>query len=778
MKRKILVKDLRRNKVIITTLFVFILLATLLVSGATQIMVTLFSSMDNLFIAAKAPHYVQMYAGDLNQAEIDTFTEENPLVRNQQTVTMLGINGAYLYLGDNENSEANSIIENSFVKQNQEFDFLLDTNNHKIDVNDGEIGVPIYHMKEYGLELGDKVQIVKNNLNMEFTITAFVRDAQMNPAIVTSKRFVVNDNDWMTLQNHCSEEEYLIEFLLHDVNDVNEFEALYQSSSLPQQGTAINYTFYRVLNALTDGVVVAVIMLISVLLLAIALLCIRLTLIATIEEDYREIGVMKAIGISKREIKRLYLAKYIIISFTASVCGYLISLFIGHVFTANISLYLGSSNLTIWSNIIPFLGALFVFGIILLFCQVVLRKISKISPIDALRQMMINGNKYRSRGFKLSRCFVGNPNIFLGLKAVFSQFSLYGTLSVIFLVCVGLMNMPFNLLNTLTSPEFITYMGAGRSDIRIDIQHRQDMDSVYRQINQYLIEDQDIVNHTGLVTAAYRLENADGLHETIKIESGDFSIFPLEYLNGTAPDSVDQMAISSLYAEELDKKVGDEVTLLTNDDRSYTLSISGIYQDITNGGRTAKAQLPYQKEDILWYVINIELASGISVADKTMEYNREFPEVKVTEMDEYLSQTLGGLVDQLALIVKLAFGLAIIIAVLITAMFCKMLLAKESKQIGIMHHLGIPYRNIQVQYLTRILTVLLLGTVLGVLSAMTLGQELAVALITGISKMEFIIDPFVSWFVYPVSLILTVSITIIWCSQSIPKRNLMPLREE
>jgi putative ABC transport system permease protein len=124
---RILKKDISRNKVITATLFLFILLAAMLVSGAVNIIITLFGSMDSLFIQSKAPHYVQMHSGEIDQSAIDAFSANNPLVESQQTVTMLGINGAYIYLGNNQDSEADSIIENSFVVQNKYFYFLFDT---------------------------------------------------------------------------------------------------------------------------------------------------------------------------------------------------------------------------------------------------------------------------------------------------------------------------------------------------------------------------------------------------------------------------------------------------------------------------------------------------------------------------------------------------------------------------------------------------------------------------------------------------------------------------
>ena len=56
-----------------------------------------------------------------------------------------------------------------------------------------------------------------------------------------------------------------------------------------------------------------------------ALLCIRFTLLSQIEEDYREIGVMKAIGIRIAGMKQIYLIKYAILGGTGCLAGFLFS---------------------------------------------------------------------------------------------------------------------------------------------------------------------------------------------------------------------------------------------------------------------------------------------------------------------------------------------------------------------------------------------------------------------------------------------------------------------
>ncbi len=93
-------------------------------------------------------------------------------------------------------AEHNSVMDISFVKQNSKFDFLLNLNNEVVDVRKGEIGVPIYYMQKYNLRMGDKIWVIKDNNELEFTISAFVRDVQMNPSIVSSKRFVISNKDF------------------------------------------------------------------------------------------------------------------------------------------------------------------------------------------------------------------------------------------------------------------------------------------------------------------------------------------------------------------------------------------------------------------------------------------------------------------------------------------------------------------------------------------------------------------------------------------------------
>ncbi|UNK20692.1 hypothetical protein MNQ98_12045 [Paenibacillus sp. N3/727] len=200
--------DFQRNKIITIILFIFIMLSSLLVASASHVIMELSGSLNNLLTKSKAPHFVQMHAGPIDDTAIEKFVSSNPLVKDQQTVEMLGIDGSNVFLGNSQKAEENSVMDIGFVKQNQSFDFLLNLDNQVIQVSNGEVAVPIYYMQKNNLNIGDPVSISNRQFTRTFTIVDFVRDIQMNPSIVSSKRFVVSDDDFITLKNNLGAIEY------------------------------------------------------------------------------------------------------------------------------------------------------------------------------------------------------------------------------------------------------------------------------------------------------------------------------------------------------------------------------------------------------------------------------------------------------------------------------------------------------------------------------------------------------------------------------------------
>jgi len=756
---KIFKKDLLRKKVITLVVFAFILLSALLVASGANMIVELSSALNTLFATAEVPHFVQMHVGAIDQAAIDSWAAADGRVQAQQTVEMITVDGSNLYLGESQVPEANSIMDISFVQQNAAFDFLLDLDNQIIQLLPGEIGVPIYYAQEHNVKIGDPVMLRREGWEKTFTVATLVRDAQMNPAVIHSKRFLINEADFTATRAHFPETEYLIEFRLGDPTQVGEFSNAYLASGLPRTGPAVDYRLFKIFNALTDGIVAGVVIILSLLLIIIALLCLRFTLLATLEEDTKEIGVMKAIGIAQRDIRRIYLFKYVVVGALAALLGYLASLALNRVLSANILLYAGRAPRSAGQILLPLLAVGFIFLIVLLSCVLVLRRFGQISAVEALRSGQV-GESTNVRRLQLNRSRVPNVNFFLGFKDILQRFRLFWLLSFVFFFAVIMILIPIHFLTTMESPTFITYMGIGRSDLRIDLRQSERMADRFQNMVAYLAADEDVARFAPLVTSQFTLLQEDGSREALNVETGDFTLFPLDYVKGTAPQREDAIALSALNAQEMEKEPGDTIVLIV-EGQEREMTVSGIYQDVTNGGRTAKATLPYNPESVIWYSVSLDLKSPEAIDQKAQEYASAFYPARITDLEGYIAQTLGNSIDQLRMVTVVAVMVGLFVSILITSLFLNMLITKDAAQIAVMRGIGFSLHHIRQQYLTRALFLLTAGIVLGTLFSNTLGQRLVSAIwsFMGASQIKFVINPVQAYLLFPLLLLACVSLT-------------------
>ena len=166
-----------------------------------------------------------------------------------------------------KDSEAASIMDISFVTQNEDFDYLLDLDNHIIQLAPGEIAVPVYYIQERDLAVGDQVRVNTDTGETVFTIATFSRDSQMNPAIASSKRFLVHEQDVCQPERTRSLKPSIW------LNSCWLITAKSAHSPLPirhricpRPGPAIDQGLFRLMNTLSDGLVAGVVILMSLLL--------------------------------------------------------------------------------------------------------------------------------------------------------------------------------------------------------------------------------------------------------------------------------------------------------------------------------------------------------------------------------------------------------------------------------------------------------------------------------------------------------------------------------
>jgi putative ABC transport system permease protein len=693
---------------------------------------------------------MQMHAGLLDEERLSDFVAEHEAVAQFQVVEFLNVDGERIVF--QSGSLAGSVQDNGFAVQSRDFDFLVDLDGNRIQVNTGELYIPVTYLQSGLVETGEKVRVA----GKEFTVAGFLRDSQMNSLLSSSKRFLVNEQDLAELRNHGSV-EYLIEFRLHDLDDLGAFEADYSAAGLEANGPTITYPLYRMLNGLSDGLMIVLILLVSALVVGVAFLCIRFTLLAKIEDDHREIGVMKAIGLRVNDIKKLYLAYYGAMAAAGNILGFILSFAFRDTLLENIRLYMGESGKAAEASILAAIGVLLVFLVIMAYVNAVLGRFRRIAPAEAIRSGISPEPSRIGKYFCLSSNRVLDTQVFLGIQDVLARKKIYITMLTVVVLAAFIIIVPRNLYHTISSEDFITYMGTGNSDLRMDLQQVDDIAGKAEAIARFMQDDKSITRFAVLTTKIFEVAAVDGAKVRLKVELGDHTVFPLTYAEGRGPLAEDEIALSVMNARELDKKVGDLLTMMVHGQEKY-LSVTGIYSDVTNGGKTAKAVLSDPSAGIMWSVISAELADELLLKRKIEEYSDRFAYAKVSDIDEFIAQTFGSTIRSIGKASHAAIGVALFITVLITVLFMRMLVAKDRYSIAVMKSLGFTNYDIRKQYAVRAVFVLVAGILLGTLLANTLGEAMTGALIStfGAASFRFNINPVEAYLASPLLMMVTV----------------------
>lgn len=756
-------KDFKRNSAITTALTVFLILAALLMAGGLRVAGTMISAYDGLNQKAMPPEYLQMHKGDYDSEAINRFAASQKVVRDFLTVRMLTINNASIvYHGETLETV---LMDNSFVVQNEGFDYLLDMDNQIAAVKDGEIGVPVYYAETLGIAPGDVITLKKDDYIKYLKVSTIIRDAQMNVAMTSSKRFLISSADQEELSQQLGEWEYSFEFLLKEGVDAGVLEQAYRAADLPANGVAITGSLLNLFNVFSYGLVAMIIMAISLLLIFMALLCLSFIIRATMADEQVSIGEMKAMGFPGKSIETLYQMKYLILMGVAGIIGFLGAIPFGNFFSESVVRYCGtgSSPGLIW--LLPFLGMLLLSGMVAIGCHRVVKKNLKSTVVELLKGA---GGRRQEGHYALSLSGLKNPNLTIALGELACKWREYGVIFLVFIFSAFLMLLPMNMKQTIQDPSFITYMGVGESDIRMDIQYSPQLTQQQERVLAVLKNDPDIEKYAIYKNGYVQAENEQGEWANIRVESGDESVFPLAYLAGQAPVGKNEMALSSMNASQLGKKVGDDLAVVYGGE-AMNFTVSGIYQDITYGGKTAKAAIDFKNEDVEVYILYLSLAEVADFDTKTNELRGELPDIKVTPVPSFITQTLGGIVDNLSRVEGAAMAIALLLSALVTVMFLKLLMAREHSAIAVKKAMGFTNRDIGIQLGIRLLLIQCLGILVGMVLANTLGEGIFSLMLSsmGATRMTLLIQPVKAYLICPAIQLLVVTITVIGGTQAV-----------
>jgi len=760
--------DLTRNWGVNTALMAILVLSAFLMATGCMVMERLLGGINQLFEEATPPHFLQMHTGDYDAKALDDFAAAHPEIDSWFIEHMVGYDSSSLTWSRSSTGEsgslAASLIDNLFITQNKKFDHLLDSSGTAVEPGNGEVYVPVAYQDTFGLQVGDTLSLQTDTGPRDFTISGFVRDSQMASSLSSATRFVISPDDFAALESAGGgSSEIIVEYRLTDASRASALQAAYDSDhSLPRNGQAVTFDMIRLINAFSDGLVAVALVFASLLLVVIALINLRFVIRGTMEDEVREIGVMRAIGLPTRAITGLYLGKYSIMALLACIIGGLLGIFATNLLTASIVKNYSSSSPGLATVLTPVIALALMYLLVVGICRGILRGIRRIEVVNALvHGSTLNDQQIARKAAKLARrarstslsAGHGSINRRLSLADLRAEMGQWVLIPLVFLLASLLLILPMNLLTTFTSPQFVTYMGAPESDIRADVQFSKEVEATRSQLMRAWEDDRRLTNIRTYANVLYETQGKEGW-ETLRVEVGDYSANTVKFLTGSRPEN-GQIALSALNAKKHDVKAGDTMTIRL-DGQPSTVTISGTYQDVTSGGHTAKMQGSVT-EGAASYVIYAETVGGADPMTIAAEYDSQYKHASIVPMQEYVKQTLSYVTDAFrsAALLSLIFGLAV--SALITGLFLKLRLTRERRRMGVLSALGFSRNELISQVRLKTVLTVAVGTVIGTVFAATLGEGLISGLISltgiGLTNLSFIPNPLLVYIGYPLLLI-------------------------
>ena len=714
MYLRILKKDLKRKRAMNVILLVFIILASMFMSSGVSNIITVTTALDSYFEMADVPDYWAMsenkssdkdICGTLeNASAIDEFRIEEFVRVSQSNITRAGEP-----LND---SNANQI----FVLQSDRdmgMNYFLDDESILKSVPKGEIYATRFIEKSMGLKAGDKITVEIEGVSHEFTFAGSFRDAICGTELIGVKRFIINGEEFDEyISDETIKNMYGGKFLY--IHTANLDKTLSQIADISD-----NFTFAATTDTLGQAyifnmIIMGLILAVSLILIIISFAVLRFTIAFTLSEEFREIGVMKAIGIRNIKIRGLYLTKYFAISAVGAALGLILSYPFGKMLInySSESIIIDSSN----NGFVNIACAVLTAAVILLFCLSCTGRVSKMSPIDAVRNGQ-TGERFRKKGvMSLGKSRLG-ATAFLAANDIVSSPKRYAVIILTFFLCMSLLIILSNATASLKSGKLLKYFGEADCHVVTDIGDEAMKfmtEDGHEKVEKYLDDMEQTLAENGMpaecMTEYYiytMIRYGEQESKTAILQGTGTTMDMYEYLEGTPPQNSDEIAVTTLLAKKLGAEIGDTVTLSYPTGETAEFIITALYQAMVNQGISVRV---YTDCDINYIVASGSPGTQIKFTDapddkevlsrieKIKELYPKFSSVK-TAGEAVKDNT--GVGDAIDAVKKMSAVLTVILAALITVLMERSFIAKEQAEIALMKAIGMRNSKIYGQHTLR-----------------------------------------------------------------------------
>ena len=698
MYLNILKKDLKRKKTMNIILLVFIILATMFVASGLNNVSTVINGTDYYLDKAGIGDFVVITMGDDSTGYADDILDKADCIKSYKIENCIfGSQDSVSQLDGSDVKTKNTALFQSISDSKLKF---YDTENKEVtDVKPGEVKIAGKFIENNNFSVGDYICIKLGDVQMKFKIAGKVKDAFLGSDFMGNTRFLLNQSDYdKFLADEMINTHYRGEVIYIEIDDITAtVSAISDIPGIAFSGARSTLKMCYVM----EMIVAFIVLILSICLIIVSFVVLRFSIGFTIAEEYREIGVMKAIGINNQRIRGLYIIKYLVMALIGGVIGFVASIPFGDMLIMSVS-----ENMVLGNNaglLINVMSTFCTIIIILMFAYSCTGKVKKFTPIDAIRSGQ-SGERFVKKSFLRIGKTNSRPAVYMAINDVLSAPKRFMIIIISFFICTLFVLMMVNTVATMKSPNLITTFGT-ESDLYIN-----DVDDAMRLMNTG--DKESIVNEletlSNKITAKgmpcdvsvdiqykYKLITSEDEFSVSCAQSINIPVDEYEYLEGSAPQNKNEIAVTPQISEMIGIEIGDTVTIDFGTEKIDCI-VTAYFQTMNNLGELIRLHDDAPTDisfvsSIRQYQIDFTDDPSEKVIESRKEKIKELLDVTdVLNTTEYCVDCVS-VVPTLEAVQLLLLAITIVVVILVTVLVERSFISDEKSQIALLKAIG--FRN-------------------------------------------------------------------------------------
>lgn len=651
---------------------------------------------------------------------------------------------------DGVGSEVRDFLKDTVEEDNRTAEFFMDSVMHMVGIfeyNDGEMNSEFIFMeKEAALSrqvgkfeitedsgyksgvympnlyrsddiaIGKTIEISIGSQKMSYTVCGFFNSAMTGSHNCSMCGILLTKDCYEELkETGCAPEATLCSIRLEDRSECEDYDAMLKDavSSRFAAARTVSNTYDMVSRSryISQMICSGIMSAMAFLILLIALVVIASNIMNYIQENMKDLGALKAVGYTSRQLVCTLLLQFAGISLAVAFVGAGLSYVLFPYINEMMVLQTGIPY-TIRFLPLPFILTLGVLGGAVSFVVwLSSRRIRKVEPIVALRQG-IKTHTFKRNHVPLEKTRAG-LTLALALKTTFSgmkhNVTVCITMLVLSLVAVFSGVMIENMIADMTP--FLNMIVGETADSCINIAADAEEEFLEKMNGDERVEKVYLYNSIQLLHVGGDVLMVTVTDDFSKVNNQDVIV------EGRFPKYDNEMAIAAKYAKERGLETGDEIEL-TADGKQDGYIISGLVQITNNLGKdcllTREGYERIGKMQNMSYYLNLTEETEIGKFNSEMKDQFAGKVNTTIDIDATVEGAASVYVALMKMIVFAVLVLSVVVITFVLYLLVRTIVSNKKRDYGILKSLGFTTEQLILQTALSFMPAVVLSTVVGV----------------------------------------------------------------